>query len=58
MSIERYYSAKEVQKMLQISTSTLYRLQKSGCLIPSMVGRLRRFPESQILNLLKGGGEQ
>lgn len=53
--IERYYSAKEVQKMLQISKSTLYRLQQKGCLVPAMVGRQRRFPESQILDLLKGG---
>lgn len=58
MSIERHYSAKEVQKMLQISKSTLYRLQKNGCLVPALVGGQRRFPESQILNMLKGGNKE
>lgn len=54
MSVERHYSAKEVQKMLQISKSTLYRLQKKGCIVPARVGRQRRFPESKIQDLLNG----
>lgn len=57
MAIERYYSANEVMKMLQISKTTLYRIQKKGDLIPAMVGSQRRFPESQILAYLRGENE-
>lgn len=53
--MEKYFSAKEVLSILGISNTTLWKICKSGGLTPYMVGRQRRFSESNIIAYLEEG---
>lgn len=49
---DKALTSTEVERILGVSSSTLWRLCKTGELTPVMVGRQRRFPQSQILAYL------
>ena len=50
---KKYYSAKEVLKILSISQTTLTRAQQRGEITPCYAGSRRRFAESEILRYLQ-----
>ena len=51
--MKKYYTAKQVMEVLQISRSTLYRLVKSGSLKCYKISNLNRFDEQDILSFLE-----
>lgn len=51
--MDKYYSAKQVLEILGICETTLWKIVKSGELIPARVGRQRRFAEKELLAYLQ-----
>ncbi|MHC4415576.1 MAG: ATPase, T2SS/T4P/T4SS family [Planctomycetota bacterium] len=58
MSQEPYLSPSEARRELGISTATYYRWLREGKLRGARVGRNRRFPRSEIDELLRTGGRE
>ena len=56
MSIEQYYSSKEVEQRLKISASTLGRRRKDGSIIGETIGNTRnyRYKASEVERLMRG----
>lgn len=53
MAIEKYYSAKKVLEELGICETTLWRIVKSGELVPSWVRGQRRFSEKDLEDYMR-----
>lgn len=53
---EKFLSVDEVCQLLNVSSNTLWRWNRSGYLISSKVGRQVLYRKSDVDNLLKGKG--
>jgi len=53
MKAEKYLTGKQVQDMLNISRTTLYRMMKDGKIRLQKFGKTKRYKLSDILKLTK-----
>ena len=51
---EVYFSREKAMEIFDVSSTTLWRWEKKGYLIPIMVGGYRRYRKSDINKILKG----
>ena len=55
---ETYLSREKVMKILDISSSTLWRWQRTNYIVPIMVGSKRRYRRSDVNRILGGDEDQ
>lgn len=54
-SAETYLSKEKVCEMLDVSTTTLWRWEKAGYLVPVAFGGQKRYKKSDVQRILEGG---
>lgn len=55
---ETYLSSNKVMEMIGISTTTLWRWQNTGYLVPINVGGKRRYRKSDVMRIIEGDNTQ
>lgn len=55
---ETYLSSNKVMEMIGVSTTTLWRWQKTGYLVPINVGGKRRYRKSDVMRIIEGDNTQ
>lgn len=56
--VETYLSREKVMEILDISSSTLWRWQRTNYIVPIMVGGKRRYRRSDVNRILGGDEDQ